>query len=66
MNRNAVSGYLEAGDRTGRETEPALIDASDELTTRRFSPLTSLIVITLLSIALWTAIWMVLRSLWWG
>jgi hypothetical protein len=66
VNRDAASDYLEASDRTGREAGPALIDGSAESTTRRFSPLTCFIVITLLSIALWAAIWVVFRSLLWG
>jgi hypothetical protein len=63
VNRDAVSDYLEAGDRIDRKTGPALIDASDGFMTRRFSPLTCLIIITLLSLALWAAIWFAFRSL---
>lgn len=66
MNCDAASDYPRAGNQTRRDTEPPVIDMSAELVTRRFSPLTSLIVVTLLSLAIWVAIWTMFRSILWG
>ncbi|HUC69937.1 MAG TPA: hypothetical protein VMS01_01975 [Stellaceae bacterium] len=65
MNRYAASHYRGAGERARRGTAPP-IDVSAELVTPRLSPLTSLIAVTVLSLAIWAGIWAVLRSLLWG
>jgi hypothetical protein len=63
VNYDAASDDRAASDRTRPEAAPRLIDVSAELVIPRFSPLGSLIVVTVLSLALWVGIWAVLSSL---
>jgi hypothetical protein len=66
VNSNAASDYSKTGDR-GRQFAGALpVDAPAELATGRYGPLASLIVVSLLSLGIWAAIWALLGSLLWG
>jgi hypothetical protein len=63
VNSNAAPDYLKIDDRTRRPAAALLADAPTDLATRRLSPLASLIVLSLMSLGIWMAIWALLGSL---
>lgn len=62
MNREAASDYPRASE-LARRGVPTLAEVSGEMATRRLSPLSSFVVVTMLSLAIWAGIWVALSSL---
>jgi hypothetical protein len=63
VNGNTASDYSQSDDRSRQLAAAPSADALADLATPRLSPLASLIVLSLLSLGIWMAIWALLGSL---